>query len=180
MPWLVNAYLSSATFKALAPETKRTRANILENFRKTEGDNLIFIPVKGEPKMVLTRQLLQKIVNKKSITPFAQRNFLNTLRAMFKWAVGEGKLPDDPTIGVTRQRIKTKTEGYPTWTDANMEQFIARHKLGTKAYLAFVLLRDFGQRRGDIVRLGRQHIRHDLLPKQSHGWLTIVQGKTGR
>ena len=42
-----------------------------------------------------------------------------------------------------------------------------------------VLLRDFGQRRGDIVRLGRQHIRHDLLPKQPHGWLCIVQGKTG-
>jgi hypothetical protein len=48
-----------------------------------------------------------------------------------------------------------------------------------QSYLAFVLLRDFGQRRGDIVRLGRQHIRHDLQPKQPHGWLTIVQGKTG-
>jgi integrase len=177
--WLVNAYLSSATFKALRPESRRTWANILENFRKAEGDSRIFVTVNGEPKMVLTRQILQAIVNKKSITPFAQRNFLNTLRSMFRWAVSEGKLPDDPTVGVTRQRIKTKTEGYPTWTDAGMDQFVARHPLGTKAYLAFVLLRDFGQRRGDIVRLGRQHIHHDLLPKQPHGWLTVVQGKTG-
>jgi hypothetical protein len=41
--------------------------------------------------MVLTRQLLQGIVNKKSIMPFTQRNFLNTLRSIFKWAVSEGK-----------------------------------------------------------------------------------------
>ena len=129
--------------------------------------------------MVLRRQLLQKIVNKKSITPFAQRNFLNTLRAMFKWAVSEGKLPDDPTMGVTRQRIKNTTEGYRTWTDAEIDQFIARHPIGTKPYLALVLLRDTGVRRGDVVDLGPQHIRHDLLPKSPHGYLRHVQGKTG-
>jgi integrase len=178
--WLVSAYLSSATFNALAPETRRTRANILENFRKVDGDKRIFVTVNGEAKMVLTRQLLQSIVNKKSITPYAQRNLLNTLRAMFRWAVSEGKLPDDPSVGVTRRRIKNTTKGYRTWTDAEIDQFVARHPIGTKAYLAFVLLLDFGVRRGDAVRLGRQHIRHDLLPKAPHGWLSIVQHKTGK
>ena len=177
--WLVSTYLSSATFNALAPETRRTRANILENFRKADGDKRIFVTVNGEPKMVLTRQLLQPIINKKSITPFAQRNLLNTLRAMFKWAVSEGKLPDDPTQGVTRQRLKNTTEGYRTWTDAEIDQFIARHPIGTKAYLALRLLLDTGVRRGDVVDLGRQHIRHDLLPKQPNGYLCIVQSKTG-
>jgi integrase len=177
--WLVSTYLSSATFKALAPETQRTRANILENFRKAEGGNRIFVTVNGEPKMVLTRQILQPIINRKSITPFAQRNLLNTLRAMFRWAVSEGKLPDDPSVGVTRQRLKNTTEGYRTWTDAEIEQFVARHPIGTKAYLALMLLRDTGVRRGDVVDLGPQHIRHDLLPKSPHGYLCMVQGKTG-
>jgi integrase len=177
--WLVSAYLSSATFKALAAETQRTRRNILENFRNANGDKRVFIIVNGEPVMVLARHDLQAIVNKKSITPFAQRNLLNTLRAMFGWARSEGKLPDDPSVGVTRQRIKKKNEGYPTWTEAEIEQFIARHPLGTKAYLALTLLLDTGVRRGDAVRLGRQHIRHDLLPKQAHGYLYIVQRKTG-
>jgi len=177
--WLVSAYLSSATFAALAPETRRTRANILENFRKADGDKRIFQIVNGNPVMVLTHHLLQAIINKKSITPFAQRNFLNTLRAMFKWAVSEGKLPDDPSVRVTRQRLKNTTEGYRTWTDADMDQFIARHPIGTKAYLAFVLVRDTGVRRGDAVDLGPQHIRHDLLPKQPHGYLRHVQSKTG-
>jgi integrase len=177
--WLVSAYRSSATFKALAPETQRTRANILENFRSVDGDKHIFLTVNGKPVMVLKAHNLQAIINKKSITPFAQRNLLNTLRAMFKWAVSEGNLPDDPTVGVTRPRIKSKTEGYRTWTDAEMEQYMARHPIGTKAYLAFVLLRDTGVRRGDAVRLGPQHIRHDLLPKSPHGYLSVVQGKTG-
>ncbi|MFZ2081760.1 MAG: hypothetical protein WAV38_34930 [Xanthobacteraceae bacterium] len=145
--WLVTTYLSSPTFTTLAPETRRTRANILENFRKADGDKRIFVAVNGQPVMVLARHNLQAIVNKKSITPFAQRNLLNTLRAMFKWAVSEGKLPEDPSVGVTRQRIKNTTEGYRTWTDAEMDQFIARHPIGTRAYLAFVLLRDTGVRR---------------------------------
>jgi integrase len=177
--WLISAYLSSATFKALALETQRTRANILENVRGADGDEQIFCTVNGKPVMVLERHHLQTIVNKKSITPFAQRNLLNTLRAMFKWAVSEGKLPDDPSVGVTRQRLKNTTEGYRTWTDAEIEQFIARHPIGTRAYLAFMLLRDTAVRRGDAVDLGPQHIRHDLLPKQPHGYLSMVQGKTG-
>lgn len=62
--WLVTAYLSSATFKALAPETQRTRRNILENFRDADGDKWIFVTVKGEPEMVLKHHHLQAIVNR--------------------------------------------------------------------------------------------------------------------
>jgi hypothetical protein len=51
--WLVTTYLSSAIFEALAPETQRTRRNILENFRKADGEKRIFVTVSGEPKMVL-------------------------------------------------------------------------------------------------------------------------------
>ena len=63
--WLVGAYLSSSTFTTLAPETQRTRRNILENFRKADGDKPIFCTVNGEPLMVLARHNLQAIVNKK-------------------------------------------------------------------------------------------------------------------
>jgi len=165
--------------QSVAPETQRTRANILENVRAADGDKRIYHRVNGKPVMLLAHHHLQTIINKKSITPFAQRNLLNTLRAMFKWAVGERKLPEDPTVGVTRQRLKNTTEGYRTWTDTELEQFIARHPIGTKAYLAFVLTRDTGVRRGDAVGLGPKHIRHDLLPKQPHGYLRHVQSKTG-
>jgi integrase len=169
MHWLVGAYLSSQPFSALAPETQRTRRNILENVREADGDKRIFHTVNGKHDMLLAPRHLQTMINKKANAPFAQRNLLNTLRAMFRWAMSEGKLPDDPTLGVTRQKIRT--EGYATWTKADIEQFIACHPIGTKAYLAFMLFLDTGQRRGDVARMGRQHIHN--------GWLTIKQRKTG-
>ena len=100
--------------------------------------------------MLLTRQHVQRIVNEKAATPFAQRNFLYTLRAMFKWAVKEGRMPDDPTLGVTRE--KTKTTGYKTWSEDQIARFEAAHPVGSKARLAFALLLYTGQRRGDVVR----------------------------
>jgi hypothetical protein len=67
-----------------------------------------------------------------------QRNFLNTLRAMFKWAVAEGRVPDNPTLGVTRE--KAKTAGYKTWSEEHIARFEAAHPIGSKARLAFALL----------------------------------------
>ena len=87
--------------------------------------------------MVLDREHVQRIVNEKNSTPFGQRNFLNTLRAMFKWAVAEGRVPDDPTLGVTRQQIKST--GYRTWSESDIEQYRRRHALGTMARLAIEL-----------------------------------------
>ena len=53
----------------------------------------------------------------------------------------------------------------------HIEQFRTRHPLGTRARLALELLYGTMQRRGDAVRLGRQHIRD--------GVLSIRQNKTG-
>jgi hypothetical protein len=63
---------------------------------------------------------------------------LNTLRAMFKWAVAEGRVPDNPTLGVTRE--KAKTAGYKTWSEEHIARFEAAHPIGSKARLAFALL----------------------------------------
>jgi integrase len=58
-----------------------------------------------------------------------------------------------------------------SWTDVDIARFEARHPVGSKARLALALLLYTGQRRGDVVRLGRQHIRN--------GVLSIKQSKTG-
>jgi integrase len=168
----VAAYLdvrSSSPFKTAAAETQRTRRNILENFRKAYGDKPVFrTDNSGRRTMLLTREHVQRIVNEKAATPFAQRNFLNTLRAMFKWAAKEGRIPYDPTLGVTREKVKTT--GYKTWSEDHIGRFEAKHPIGTKARLAFAFLLYTGQRRGDVVRIGRQHVYN--------GVLTIDQGKT--
>ena len=89
----------------------------------------------GERVMLLTRQHVQQIVNAKASTPSAQRNFLFTIRAMFQWAFKEGRVPDDPTRGITREKIRTT--GYPTWSECEIERFETVHPIGGKARLAF-------------------------------------------
>jgi integrase len=80
----------------------------------------------------------------------------------------EGRIPDDPTLGVTREKVKTM--GYKTWSEDHIARFEAAYPIGTKGRLAFALLLYTGQRRGDVVKMGRQHVHN--------GVLTIDQGKT--
>jgi integrase len=169
---LVTTYLdplSSSPFKTCAAETRRTRRNVLENFAKAHGEKPLFrTDNNGRRTMLLTREHVQRIVNEKAATPFAQRNFVNTLRAMFRWAAKEGRIPDDPTFGVTRE--KAKSNGYKTWSEDHIARFEAKHAMGTKARLAFALLLYTGQRRSDVVKIGRQNITDNVL--------TIDQCKT--
>jgi integrase len=162
---LVKAYLdpgSTSLFKTRAAETRRTQRNILENFATEHGSKLLYrSDNSGRRTMLLTREHMQTVINSKAATPFAQRNFLNTVRVMFQWARKEGRIPDDPTLGVTREKVKTS--GYRTWSEAEIERFETTHPVGTKARLALALLLYTGQRRGDVVKLGRQHIDRDLI-----------------
>jgi integrase len=169
---LVKAYLDPSTsspFKTGKPETQRTRRNILENFAKAHGDKPLYRTASnGQRIMLLTREHVQRIVNEKASTPFAQRNFVNTLHAMFKWAVAEGRIPDNPTLGVTR--IKARSAGFKTWTEGDIERMEAKYPIGSKGRLAFALILYTGLRRSDVVKLGRQHIHN--------GVITLDQSKT--
>src|SRR5262249_9754626 len=64
----------------------------------------------------------------------------------------------------------TTSKGFHGWTDDEIARFEAHHPVGSKARLAHALLLYTGQRRGDVIRMGRQHIRD--------GVLTITQEKT--
>ena len=57
-------------------------------------------------------------------------------------------------------------------TIEEVEQFEDSHAIGTKARLALALLLFTSQRRGDVVHMGRQHIKD--------GWLKVRQQKTGK
>ena len=45
----------------------------------------------------------------------------------------EGRIPDDPTLGVTRE--KAKTTGYKTWSEDHIARFEAAYPIGTKGRL---------------------------------------------
>lgn len=151
-------YCSDQCFLTLAPSTQRPLRGILEHFRAEHGDKHV---------ASLQRQHIVALVKAKK--RFAARHWLKAIRALMKYAVEIGLRPDNPVAGVKLPNLKT--DGYHSWTEAEIEQFQDRHGPGTKARLALALLLCTGQRRGDVVRLGRQHVRD--------GFMHIRQQKTG-
>jgi integrase len=155
-PGTINAavvsYFNSTAFAALAPESRRTRRNILERFRIEHGDKRIAL---------LQRRHIDGMVAAKAGTPAAARNFLSALRVLMEQCILVGWRTDDPTQGVKLPSIKS--EGFRTWTEEDIAAFEAKHAVGSRARLALALLLYTAQRRSDIVRLGRQHIRDGVI-----------------
>ena len=163
-PGTVNAavigYFSSTAFRALSSATQGTYRGILEGFRSEHGDKRIAL---------LERKHIERLIAKKAETPSAANNLLRMLRTLMQFAVADGMRPDDPTVGV--RGVKIRTGGFHSWSEDEIAAFEARHPIGTRARLAFALLLFTAQRRSDVVRMGRQHVRD--------GVLTIRQQKTG-
>jgi len=154
------SYFNSAAFRALAHETQRSRRGILERFRVEHGDKRI---------VMLQRAHIDRMVAAKAPTPSAAKNFLKALRAMMAHCIANHMRDDDPTQGIRSPKIKS--DGYATWSEEHIAAFEARHPIGSRARLAMALLLYTGQRRSDVIRLGRQHLRH--------GVLHVQQQKTG-
>jgi integrase len=157
----VGKYFASAGFANLADETRRTRRNILERFREQYGD----LPV-----ALIEQKHVQRMIDAKAETPSAARNLLNMLRALMQFAIKTKIRTDDPTVGVTRAKIET--DGYISWEEHHIATFEARHPIGSRARLALALLLGTGQRRSDVVTMGRQHVRGDRI--------SVKQSKTGK
>ena len=68
--------------------------------------------------------------------------------------------------------LRAKSDGYHSWTDDEIAQFENRHDVGSRPRLALALLLYTGQRRSDVVRMGRQHI-------DKNGAIRVRQLKTG-
>jgi integrase len=130
----------------------------LEHFRVEHGDKRVAL---------LQRQHISTLL--KSKKRFAARHWLKAIRGLMKYAVEIGLRTDNPTVGVKLPSLKT--DGYHAWTEAEIEQFLAHHKSGSRARLALMLLLHTGQRRSDVVQMGRQHVRD--------GVLHVRQQKTG-
>lgn len=105
--------------------------------------------------------------DRKMAFPEAANNRIKAMRQVFKWGTKKKFAPSNPAREVSY--FKSGSTGYHTWTPEEVRQFEERHPIGTKARLALALLMFTGQRRADITRFGRQHVRN--------GKLTFIQHK---
>jgi integrase len=157
---LAISYFNSIDFRSMKPSTQSVYRNAIERLCSEHGD-------KGAA--TLQREHVVKLMAAKAEKPESANLLRKVVRAMMKHAVEMGLRADDPTRDV--RAIRVKSDGFHSWTDAEISQFERRHAIGSRARLALALLLYTGQRRSDVVRMGRQHIRD--------GAVNVRQLKTG-
>lgn len=158
---LIGRYYRSTSWnkKSRSEGTKLHDKRIIERFRAKHGQRLV---------AEMEYQDVDTILAGMSETPTAANKLRKQLRRLCAFAVKVGMRTDNPVDHV--DTLETDSKGFHTWTEPEIEQFQNRHPLGTKARLAMELMLWTGQRKSDIVRMGRQHI--------SDGRISLVQQKT--
>lgn len=158
---LAVSYFNSTTFRSLkADSTQTTYRNIIERLCAEHGDKRV---------AMIQREHVVKLMAARSNKPDSANGLRKVLRAMMQHAIEIGLRKDDPTRDV--KSIRVKSDGYHSWTDDEILQFENCHAIGTRARLAQALLLYTGQRRSDMVCMGKQHVRK--------GAITVRQIKTG-
>jgi integrase len=172
--WLCAKYFEEcAEYKRLDPQTQHVRRLILEgtfNEPIAPGSPKLFRDI---PLSRMGADAVEVLRDRKIDLPGAANNRLKAIRQVFKF--GMRKKHSDGTPYVTNnparevEKIRYGSSGFHTWTQEEVRQFEERHPIGTKARLALALLLFTGQRRADVIRFGKQHVRH--------GKLTFIQRK---
>lgn len=168
LDWLVNWYYTTSEFKMLNPRTQRVRRGVLQNFCdmvSKQGNRY------GARRFALMEpRHLRSVRDEMTDRPEAANSIIKGLRVVYRCAKERDIVRTNPAAEVPLLKSKNKT-GHHSWTMAEVEKFEQTHPIGTKARLALDLFLYTSQRRGDVVRMGRQHVRDE--------WLSIKQEKTG-
>ncbi|MBS0237755.1 MAG: tyrosine-type recombinase/integrase [Proteobacteria bacterium] len=108
-------------------------------------------------RMLKTRVATPGQTKRKRGGPDAANNMLKAVRGVFKWAIENELVENNPARDVSR--IKTRVGGFHSWTADEARQYEEMWPVGSKERLALALLRYLGVRRSDLVRLGKQHVK---------------------
>jgi integrase len=153
-------YFASPAFRMLRLSTQRAYRWTIERLCRAHGDKRV---------ADLRRDHVVKLMAARAERPSAANALRMALRVMMRHAIEIGLRADDPTRDV--RAIRIKSTGHHSWADDEIEQFERHYPIGSRARLALALLLYTGQRRGDVIRMGAQHIRH--------GSIYVKQEKTG-
>jgi integrase len=165
LAWLVERYRETGDWTSLSLATRRQRESILRHVLETAG---------RQPLTKITKATIVAGRDRRAVkTPFQARHFLDTMRGLFRWATAAGLVKVDPTAGVADPAIP-KSEGFPPWTEEDVAAYERRWPIGTRERVWLDVLIFCGLRRGDAVRLGRQHVRNGIATIKTEKTGTVV------
>lgn len=167
--WLCEQHFKSPAFRALDQRTQHVRQLVVENCLKEPilpGAKEDFA---GCPIDMVSTKAMKVLRDRKVKVPNAANSRIKFFRGVFAWAL-EAEI-DGVTFNPARdvKYLRVSAVGHHPWSIEEIEQYERRHEVGTKARLALALLLYTGQRRSDVVTLGRQHMKD--------GWLRLTQFK---
>lgn len=157
LEWGLDRYRHSSAWAGLDNSTRRARENIFRHVIASAGS----FPLASIDSTAIVEGRERRLAK-----PHAANNFLKAMRGFFRWAADPlgGKLvPVDPTKGVKLLAGPNDKNGWHTWTEDEVERYEQRWPVGTRERLALDLMLYTGLSRGDVVRLGRQHVRDGVI-----------------
>ncbi|SIT83542.1 tyrosine-type recombinase/integrase [Pontibaca methylaminivorans] len=164
--WLITHYLASPRHAQKAPSTRKTLRAELDWLRHTKdegGADAGDLPVAS-----FRGRHVEALMDKKD-GPAAQNRVRKNMSLLFNYAIRLELIAANPVRAT--DRVKHKSDGYHTWTDAEIARFLKRHDSGTQARLALLLALNTGAARQDLAKLGWQNVKG--------GRITYKRGKTG-
>ena len=167
LQWLWDRYRESTAWSELSSATRKQRENIMLHVLNSAG---------SDPYGGITSETIEDGKNRRRDTPAQSRNFLDCMRSLFRWAKEAKHVKVDPTNGV-RNPKKRKGKGFPAWTEEDVEAYQRKWPIGTRQRVWLDVLLYTGPRRGDVVKLGRQHERL-VLDTYTQGMVRTVSFKT--
>ena len=156
------AYYRSPAFTLMRPASKRTYRLILDKWRGEHGRKRVSHLRRSDVVGFVATSV-------EASGPHAANSLLSKLKVLLRFAVENGWRRDDPAATV--RKVRAKSEGFVSWTEEDIAAFEKRWPQGSRERLALSLLLYTGQRRGDVVQMGRQHVTGNAI--------RVVQGKTG-
>ncbi|MCA0404905.1 MAG: tyrosine-type recombinase/integrase [Proteobacteria bacterium] len=158
--WLIERYFTeSPDYKVLNPIGKTRRRRILEDLKAAHGRR----------GMMMSTESISAGVAKRSTSHGAANDWLKSVKALYSWAFKVRITTANPADPL--RKIKVATDGFHIWSLEEIAAFAKKHPLGSRAYLALMLMLFTGLRRSDAASFGRQHIRD--------GVVRFRPGKTG-
>lgn len=150
LSWAIELYKASPHWSTLAAGTKKSRSAIFANYVNEAGDR----PVSDIWAEDLEATLIQ-------IGGNAAINQLKALKPVFAYLKQLRFISSDPAAGI--KLAKPKSDGFPTASAEEIQAFQEKWPRGTTERLIFDLALYTGAARADLVKLGRKHIKGELL-----------------
>lgn len=148
LEWLIDRYRDSGAWLSLEPDTRKQRGAIFKHIIEKSG---------RVPFVQITQAVIQAGIDRRSYS--AAKHFRQAMRGLFRWAVAAQHVKSDPTADAKLPR-RPKTDGFKPWPEEWCAAYENRWPLGTKERVWYEVIHCTGLRRGDAVRVGKQHVKN--------------------